>query len=124
LQGRHLAVLESLNILIFRLVIGPRSSSFIRRRGGELRMEDLRRGSPYKYPYEPCLSSYSQAAACLPHYHGNIDTNEGIQIQTLTESIKFVEPGTCIDHDAPATVIFDALSTKSHMIMACLENLL
>jgi hypothetical protein len=75
-------------------------------------MEDLRGNYPYKYSYEPCSSSYSQAAACLPHYHGNIDTNEGIQIQTPTKSLKFVEPGTCNDDDPPAAVIFDSLSAK------------
>lgn len=73
-------------------------------------MEDLRTRS---YPYEPCSSSYSQSAACLPHYPANyIDTNAVIQIQTTTKSIKFMEPGTCIYVDAPAAVVFDAQSTK------------
>jgi hypothetical protein len=74
-------------------------------------MEDFWGNYPYKYSCQPCWSSYSQAAACL-HYHDNIDTNEGIQIQTPTKSLKIVEPGTCNDDDPPAAVIFDSLSAK------------
>ena len=72
-------------------------------------MEDLWRIS---YPYELCSSSYYQSPACIPHYPGNVDTNEGIQIQTPTKSSKFMQPGTCLCDDALATVVFDALSTK------------
>jgi len=74
-------------------------------------MEDLR-AYQYKYSYEPCSSSYSLAAACLPDCDGNIDANEGIQIQTPTKSIRFVEPGTFIDDDPPAEEILEGLSTK------------
>lgn len=74
-------------------------------------MEDLLR-TCYKYSYDPRSSSYSQVAAPLPHYHGDIDTNEGIQIQAPTEPMKVLLPGTCIDDDRHAAVIFDGLSTK------------
>jgi len=74
-------------------------------------MEDLcRRSYSYKCAYEPCSSSYSQAVACIPH----IDTNEGIQMQTPTQSMNFLEAGVCIDADDPAVVILDALSTEKH----------
>lgn len=76
-------------------------------------MEDLLwRSYPDKYRYMACSSSYSQSAACFSHFHGNIDTDEGIQIQTPTKSSKFMEPGTCVYDDTLATVVFDALSTK------------
>lgn len=73
-------------------------------------MEDLWRRSYFcKCAYEPCSSCYSQAAAFLPHI---LDTNEGIQMQTPTQSMNFPEPGACIHADAPAVVILDALSTE------------
>ena len=72
-------------------------------------MEDLWRRS-YRDPFEP--SSSSQAAASLPHYHGNMDTSEGIQIRTAIKSVKFGESGNDIDVDATAAKVFDAFSTK------------
>nr|UFA45707.1 bHLH09 [Pinus massoniana] len=58
-------------------------------------MEDLQSKTyPYRYSFQPCSSSYSQAAACLPHYYGNNN-----------------DPGACIDDDAVA-LIFEDLCTK------------